>query len=396
LKRLFVNDSEKPASPEATRRRRLLVLLYSIFVLTGVLTVLPGPWLPILTQKWMLTDTQAGSVVAVQFLGNMAGCLFAVRNLRSSLFFGLALMSLGACSFTFLHWSSLLAGFLCYGFGLGLTIPATNLLVATLLPARRAISLNLLNGVWGAGAVSCPLLVLLAQKISSVETMLLAVGLAGTLLFGLLIACPWPQLRSGEQPQPVRVFSLKQLLIFALLFFLYVGTETCIGSWITLYAQRASAGLYVFTLSPVTYFWAALALGRAGSAYALRFTRETGFYTASTAFGLGAFVLVLSAHSPAAIILGTVLSGLALAPIFPLLVSFAAELLLSKKNGGWVFACSALGGAVLPWATGRISTIYSALHAGLMVPLAALLSLLLFSLWLRRFTERNPPRPASM
>src|SRR5205085_10804851 len=125
-------------------------------------------------------------------------------------------------------------------------------------------------------------------------------------------------------------------------------------------------------------------------------TSALSLYTESMALGLVAFSCVVGRQSLAAIILGTILSGLALAPIFALLLSFAAPFLLSRKNGGWVFACAALGGAVLPWTTGKISTTYFTLHLGLMVPLAALFSLLMLSFWLPRFTESKPALAAAM
>src|SRR5947207_2896260 len=208
-------DEKSTLSPgtaiETKRVRLLLILLYCVFALTGVLTALPGPWLPILAKKWMLTDTQAGSVIAAQFLGNTIGCFFAVRKLRSSLLLGLAMMSLGTCGSVFLRWPDLLICFFCSGIGLGLSIPATNLIVATLLPIRRAVSLSLLNCVWGVGAISCPVLVLIAQRFESMDGMLLTLGLGAGLLLVLLIVCPWPELASNGQLDPVGASSLKHL-----------------------------------------------------------------------------------------------------------------------------------------------------------------------------------------
>lgn len=372
----------------------MLPLLYCAFALTGILTALPGPWLPILSKKWMLTDAQAGSVIAAQFLGNTIGCCFAIRRLRSSLLFGLALLMLGTYGLAFLHWPSLQVGFFCCGIGLGLTIPATNLLIASLSSQRSAISLNLLNCVWGVGAISCPALVLLGQKLGSVERIILVIGLGEGILLVSLATCSWPDIARKEQTHPRHTTFPKHLLMFALLFFLYVGTETCIAGWITTYAQRRLATSYALALSPVTYFWSALVLGRAASAYVLRWIDERSLYTSSLVLGLGSFILVLSGSSPAAIMLGIIIAGLALAPIFPLLVSFAAGPLLSRKNGGWVFACAAFGGAVLPWATGKISTAYS-LHVGLMIPVAALVSLLLLTPWLPHFGAKQTPLAAS-
>ncbi len=368
------------------RLRVLLAFLYCAFASTGILTALPGPWLPILSKRWMLTDAQAGSLIAAQFLGNALGCCFAIRRLRSSVLVGLAFLMLGTLGMAFLHWPTLQAGFFCCGIGLGLTIPATNLLIANLSSKRRAISLNLLNCVWGIGAILCPALVLIGQKLGSVEGMVLAVGLgAGILMLSLGISS-WPDIARNDQSSPVQAFLWKHLLFFALLFFLYVGAETCIAGWITAYAQRRFATSYSLTLSPVTYFWAALVFGRAVSAYILRWIHETALYPASLILGLGAFILVLSGHTPATLMPGIIVTGLAMAPIFPILVSLAAGPLLSRKNGGWVYACAPLGGAVLPWATGKISTAYS-LRAGLVVPIAAMLLLSMMTYWLLRFNK---------
>ncbi len=400
LKHSHREKSKKPTSfkvvPEQTFMIWFLVLLYCAFALTGILTALPGPWLPILSKKWMLTDAQAGSLIAAQFLGNALGCCFAIRRLRSSVLFGLAFLMFGAGGLAFLHWPILQAGFFCCGIGLGLTIPATNLLIANLSSQSRAISLNLLNCVWGVGAILCPALILIGQKLGSVEGIVFAVGLgAGILLLSLAAIRSWPDIVRRDQSPPGRAASLKHLMLFALLFFLYVGIETCIAGWIATYAQRRLSALHAFTLSPVTYFWAALVAGRAGSAYMLRRIHETALYPASLALGSGAFLLVLGGHSPAVIIVGIIVAGLALAPIFPLLVSFAAEPLHSRRNGGWVFACGAFGGSVLPWTTGKISTLYS-LRAGFTVPVAALVTLLMLTPWLIRFTEKRTPLAASM
>jgi len=123
-----------------------------------------------------------------------------------------------------------------------------------------------------------------------------------------------------------------------------------------------------------------LALGRGASAYVLKWVRERMLYTASAATALLAFCVILGGNSPASVVGGTVLCGLAMAPIFPLLLSFASGPLLSRPHSGWVLACAPLGGAVLPWATGRISTSYSALHSGLLVPAAAIFLLLAIGL----------------
>ena len=150
----------------------MMIVLYSAFILTGILTALPGPLLPILLKRWVLTDAQAGSIVAAQFLSNMLGAIFANRNLRISILVGLATMAAGTFGLAVLPWPYFLMAVVCYGVGLGLAIPAINLTVAARQSERRAASLAMLNGVWGIGAISSPALIFLAQRFASINALL--------------------------------------------------------------------------------------------------------------------------------------------------------------------------------------------------------------------------------
>src|SRR5271155_1814468 len=48
-------------------------LIYSSFVLAGVVTTLLGPMLPLLMARWSMTDERAGLFFTFQFFGNLAG-----------------------------------------------------------------------------------------------------------------------------------------------------------------------------------------------------------------------------------------------------------------------------------------------------------------------------------
>jgi len=354
----------------------LLVVLYLAFALTGVLTALPGPLLPILLKKWLLNDAHAGWIVGAQFLGNLFGCLFTNRNPRLSRLLGLALVAIGTGTFVFLRWPGLLASFFCYGMGLGLAIPAINLTIAAAAaPNKRSAALNLLNSVWGLGAISAPTLVLASQHLASIEKLLAALGMSAALLLALSLSGP-KVVAAANTNQAASKKAAHSLLFFAMGFFLYVGTETCIASWISVFAQRTFPNAHLLGFSVVTYFWAALVLGRAVSAYVLKWTSERSLYIAAAAIALLAFCAILGGKIPSVVALGTILCGLALAPIFPILLSYAADTFLTHPNSGWVFACAPLGGTLLPWATGQLSTAYATLHIGLLVPPAAILCLL--------------------
>jgi fucose permease len=171
------------------------------------------------------------------------------------------------------------------------------------------------------------------------------------------------------------------ILYFATLAFLYVGMEASIGNWMSTYATRATAWTFAGSTLAVAIFWAALLLGRAITPVILSWVPERVLYRASVYVTIAGVLLLLAAHRPPMILAGSALSGLALAPLFPLILALFLEEIGGSRNAGWVFAVAGLGGAVLSWLTGTISSSTGSLRIGLMVPgAAALLMLLMISL----------------
>lgn len=367
--------------------RTLLALLYLAFALTGVLTALPGPLLPILLQRWTLTDAQGGAIIAAQFLAGLIGALFANRDRSQSILMGLTLMALGTLGLAYLAWPFLLVAVAGYGLGLGLSIPAINLKVAERNADSRAASLSLLNCFWGAGAVSCAALVFVAQRFASIRAMLVVISaVLGVLLLFILNRRSALQLESSAAARLAPSFKGMRLAlwVFGCLFFLYVGAETGLASWINVYASRLTPERNL-TLVPGAYFWAALLIGRLAAAGVLRWMGEERLYVASLSFAFLALVPVLSGRSLAAIAFGAALCGLTFAPVYPLLIAFASSAMLTRPNSGWVFACASLGGALLPWTIGVVSNTYQ-LRIALLLPATAigiLLSVGLHDSWKR-------------
>src|ERR1700691_3773772 len=156
--------------PQATNFSRPLTLAANAaFVPIGIVTVLLGPLLPSLSAKWSLNYTQAGSLFTVQFLASTVGVAFSGFcvsrwGFRFAIKTGLLGMAAGVAA---LPYGSRILGMICiavYGVGLGLAIPAANLLVAEVNPLQRSAALNRLNFSWSAGAVACPFLVAAAAR----------------------------------------------------------------------------------------------------------------------------------------------------------------------------------------------------------------------------------------
>src|SRR5262249_25498582 len=154
---------------------------YVSFVPIGIGTVLLGPMLPSLSARWSLDYAQAGALFTAQYLAStcavaLSGVLVTRFGFRFAMKLGIFLMAIGIA---LLMEGPKLWGILCiamYGGGLGIAVPAANLLVAEVNPGRRSASLSWLNFCWSAGAVACPFLVALASRHQQIPVFLRVVG----------------------------------------------------------------------------------------------------------------------------------------------------------------------------------------------------------------------------
>ena len=136
-------------------------------------------------------------------------------------------------------------------------------------------------------------------------------------------------------------------------------------------------------------FWLALLSGRLLNAALLRRIPEPLIYWLSLVVALGGISLYLFSRSSLQVLLAASVTALGLAPIFPILLSFASDSMLAHRNSGWVFSSASLGGAMIPWLTGRASAGFGSLRAAFVVPAAA--AVLIVALSLIRL--RGTPHP---
>ena len=115
-------------------------------------------------------------------------------------------------------------------------------------------------------------------------------------------------------------------------------------------------------------FWLALLSGRLLNAALLRHIPEPLIYWVSLAVTLGGISLYLVSRSSLQGLLAASVTGLGLAPIFPLMLSSASDTLLACRNSGWVFSSASLGGLLVPWLTGQASARFGSLRVGFLVP----------------------------
>src|SRR3974390_3362806 len=269
------SDAPNPAAAKA-----LTLAAYISFVPIGIATVLLGPMLPTLSARWSLNYAQAGALFNAQYLAStlavmLSGVLASRWGFRFAIKTGLVLVSVGV--FLLLAGPKWL-GILCngaYGTGLGLAVPAANLLVAAANPNRRSATLNLLNFFWSSGAVACPFLVAAAANSHHVPLFLAFVASFSLVVAIGIAAMPSrivepPSSQSTELKMiplirqkvlPLVGQKLVLFLLLAALFFLYVGVENGFGGWAASYAKSLGNLAPAVALMTPPFFSVAVMLG---------------------------------------------------------------------------------------------------------------------------------------
>jgi FHS family glucose/mannose:H+ symporter-like MFS transporter len=362
------------------------------FALTGIVTTLLGPMIPVLSAKWSLDDARAGYLFTAQFAGSMIGVALSSRlaprlGFIRLLAVGFTLMCIGVAGLAVSGYDVGIASVLGYGVGLGITIPTTNLLVAATYPDRRAAALNLVNFSWSVGAVASPPIIAtlaLATRISAALTGLSAgLALIALTLVRLAAGGTAGGITGGARRAGARVpWRSSLVLLISALVFLYVGTENAIAGWAGSFALRLSGSAGPFWSLAPSIFWAALLVGRVTAPAVLRrVTEEKLTLTGLAAASSGALVVILSTGM-IALLTGVAVAGLGMATVYPTTIALLSRRFgeLASRVGGLVFALAGLGGATLPWAVGWVSTHSGSLRVGLGIPLLCSLAMVVLQI----------------
>lgn len=354
---------------------------HAAFVPIGIVTVLLSPLLPTLSARWSLNYAQAGELFTAQFSAStlavlLSGVLISRWGFRFAMQSGLVVIAVSAAG---LLSGSRLLGMICiagYGSGIGLAVPAANLVVAEVNPARRSAALNLLNFSWSVGAVACPFLVAEAAKVHHVSTFLVLVA-AFTFLVAIAIAVMPSSIVEPSVPKTAKNDSAdwkhKSFLLMAALFFLYVGVENSFGGWTASYANSLRSMSSTVAVMTPSFFYSALMLGRWLAPFLLRRVEEIRVAQVCLFLGCVGMAGMVGSRSMPSVIASASIAGLGLSAVYPITISLLSREFgqAASRVGSWMFTAANLGGAFLPWLVGAFSNQLGTLKAGLAVPLAA-------------------------
>jgi fucose permease len=388
-------------APAASSSRAPTIAANAAFVPIGIVTILLGPMLPILSARWSLNYGQAGSLFTAQFVAStfavlLSGLLVSRLGFRFAINAGLLAM---AVALALLPFSSYFPGLACialYGAGLGLAVPAANLLVAEVNPTRRSAALNTLNFSWSVGAVACPFLVAAAARSQHVALLLITVS--GCLLLVLMGIAAMPGQSAGppastDDGKNPSLFEWRTsaFRVLCLLFFFYVGAENAFGGWIASYAKTLTSSSSVRALMTPSFFYSALMIGRLLAPLLLRTIDEIKLARAGLVVACAGMASLLLSHSMPSVTVSASIAGLGCSAVYPITIALLSREFGSAASrvGSIMFTMGNLGGASLPWLVGFSSDRFGSLKVGLAVPLiAGVLMYALYALQWRSGSER--------
>lgn len=383
------------------RDRSLTILLHAVFFLSGIATVIIGQVLPLLAARFQLDDLQLGYFFPAQFAGSITGTLMTNwlgkqgRLIPASAAGGL-LMAIGIAMLNLGSYELVLAAFLVNGLGIGLTLPAINVLSLERNPSNSASALNFLNFFWGLGAiVSKPLVDFTAEGTSLFNTTLcLSIPLLALSIAIVLLPTPAEARVNPATGQPVAttpIWTNPLAWAIALFGFIHVGFESGIGGWLTTYTNRIEGSTAQHLITPTFLFFLFFVVGRGVAPLFFRYLDENKVIFISLLVILSGLALILTASETIQLGIGGALSGIGTSSVFPTNISrfskaFGAD---AMRRATPLFLSGTLGATAVTWLIGFLSQRLGDLRSGMYVLAASIVMLIILQTALGLFGRRK-------
>ncbi|HEX8638432.1 MAG TPA: MFS transporter [Pyrinomonadaceae bacterium] len=383
--------------------RFLKVLLHAGFFASGVATVFIGQILPLLAAKFSLGDRQAGDFFICQLSGSLLGTLTANRLGRAGKFvfaasLGCFLMASGIALLNSDSVVGCFAGFFLNGFGIGLTLPAINMLTLELNPRRAASALNIVNFFWGVGAISSQPIVDFFSRGASLFRPT-AVLSAGLLTLGAAIALV-P--KETEQKQctteedkidfDAPIWTNPTAWAIALFNFVLVGFESSMSGWLKTYTGRIETSGTTDWFPPIFLYFLFFVAGRGVAPVFLRFLSDNVMLLTSSLMTLTGMSVLLFAENLQTLSVGAAIAGFGTSSVYPTNLSRFTKIFgaSSTRRATPLFICGTLGAASTTWLIGFVSSRNeNDLRSGMFVLLASVSLTIVLQIGLMSVGRRN-------
>jgi FHS family glucose/mannose:H+ symporter-like MFS transporter len=154
---------------------------------------------------------------------------------------GFILTACGCAALNFDAWILTLAAIFLFGIGIGLTIPAVNLLTVKLNQEKSSSALSTINFFWGFGAILCKPFVDLASSPESIFLPTFFLCFAFLLFSGAFLVSNFDEdfNQNEDSTDFVKpIWTTGTAWLITIFNFVHIGVESSVGGWITTYESR--------------------------------------------------------------------------------------------------------------------------------------------------------------
>lgn len=376
-------------------RTATTAVYFIIFLAIGISASWLGPALPNLAEHVKAGLSAISFVFIGRYAGVMGGILFGGRaydRVRGHPLMSVMLLSMALCTalvpFSAALWQ-LAAILFVLGFASGNLDVGGNTLLVWIHRGRVGPYMNGLHVFFGLGAIITPVLFI---------RLLVAGGLRLPLWiisgFILLTAVWLKFLKSPRPEQPVEKDGTAKglqvlIMLVSAFFFLYVGAEVGIQSWIYTYSIKIGLAGEISAAFLNSLFWVFITMGRLLVIPMYAHIRPATILVTNLIGGIASVSLILLfPGSESALWIGIGAAGLFMGSIFPTTLTFSGDWIgATSKTTGWFLVGASLGAMSLPWAIGQLITMAGP-GSFMAVILGAMLAALVFMLIIIRLARK--------
>ncbi|WP_281244388.1 MFS transporter [Amycolatopsis xylanica] len=363
----------------------------------GLVTALLGAAAPFTAERFGIGVAASGLPVSVYSAGSMVTVLVCgiagkrvhpVHAITGSLLaFAVGTAGLGVAPV----WPLFLAAAGVAGAGFGGLVLFLNTAFSSGFGKHDVLVLNLLNAVYGIGAILGPL----AASTAKTSGLGIVFAAAAVACVPALVARGSGRLiesRQATESAPIRTY-LPVIIGFSAVFFFYAGIESATGAWESTFlvaAGHPEAQAAAYT----ALFWAGLAIGRVVIPLAGRRLSPRLLITSCVALSMcGLGVTMLPGLGPA----GFALTGFAIGPIFPTAFVWMAQAMPTSHTISSILLTAAMAGnATFPALVGLGVSGLSPLAIPVMIIVIGLIVLCAIQLTQRVSGARPRPEAKTM
>ena len=327
-------------------RRLIFIILYLTYICVGIISILPGPTLPLLAANtnvpleiagWIFTSSATGFMIGVV----IAGIVSQRFGPKYALLSGLAIMATSGLATPMAHaFSLLLIAQFVQGIGFGFLDVTISMIVGLVFADALSETLNNLHSAYGLGALTAPLILSVALQVTHNP---LVAYLSGAVVaavgISLLLRQPIPSAPAAlEQSKEAQkssnaiafksIFRQPLLWLLAVQIALYVGAEVGFGNWIVT-AVSLSAAIPLALAAPcATLLWSGLTVGRLIGAQILKrriVSENILLYISVIGSSLSGLVVAVFSGNIAISFSASALVGFFFGPIFPGIMTIASR-----------------------------------------------------------------------